>query len=891
MTDATGSATFSNLAEQPYDIDVSASGAASQFRRVELSAASVTSTFALGQGCVVQGLVTDQTGRSVTDALVACVDRSTGRSYATFTSANGRYAIDWLPAGAFDLWVASPSLTPVKVTDVITIVGVPRSVNVSLPTAGAVLEGRVVNAAGQGLPAASVQVLTETGQLLRSTLADASGHYELGALPAGVALTVRASTDGAADAEAIVVLSGTESTTRDFTVSVPAAIALGADATTALAQSEAQIRAGLLAYGLAAAADESNRSVELQGIRDRFNAWWNSTSDFWTSFPKPTRSSEDTPEWRTGFRNYASVNSKCPHYSRYQSVLRETESSLRQVEQNFQSWVSAHEALKESNKANLGLAAAQATKMAAKLAAFAVTLEGAAAALSGYGVVAGDAAIAEYAASVISLLQNATVNTINALQDDNFDRTSAGIESMLDLATDLRDKVGGTPFWGPIWLVVSSIKDLAEAWTDTKQSLQDHYNLISIYRNSRNAYIAALVRHWVNLNTLQAIVSLPCPDKPNNPPPPGPGQPGTQSSTSGIGSYDPNDKLTVGFGSQGFVASGAWLVYTIRFENKTNATAPAQRVVVTDRLDPKLDWSTFELMNLGFNLVEVGVPPGLSRYSTTTSVATDPDNDVDVQASLDPDTGVIQWIIESIDPITEMPPEDPFAGFLPPNDSLRRGEGYVSYGIRARADSGGSSIVITNMARIVFDVNPPIDTPMVTNTVDLAAPVSTVEPLPAVSAPSFEVRWNGSDNLGGSGLRAFDIYVSRDGGPYAYWILGTTNTSRIFSGEANVSYAFFSIATDAVGNREAPPVSADATTRTTDQEPPLTGPELSWSATGNTISIYWPASMTGYQLESTLNPADHSSWTPVPNPVVVIGNQNSVTYGLTGQYRFFRLRK
>lgn len=52
---------------------------------------------------------------------------------------------------------------------------------------------------------------------------------------------------------------------------------------------------------------------------------------------------------------------------------------------------------------------------------------------------------------------------------------------------------------------------------------------------------------------------------------------------------DPNE-LTgpAGYGSNNFVRADSLLPYTIHFENETNATAPAQRVVITDRLTNRL---------------------------------------------------------------------------------------------------------------------------------------------------------------------------------------------------------------------------------------------------------------------------------------------------------------
>ncbi len=887
LTDKSGLATFTNLTEQAYDADVSMPGLAGQSMRVSLTGASATLSFEMSEGCVIKGLVTDSRGQPVSDALVSCVNPSTGQTFSAFSGPDGRYALTTMPAGMFDLWIAHPSLTAVRVPDAVALAQLPRTVNAVLPDEGSLLKGRVVGPGAQALPGARVSVLNENSHVLAVTLSDAAGRYELRNLPSGLPLTIQVSADGQTDtAQAFNTSTGD---TLDFTLSAPQAIALGATAEGIRSLSLARLTGSPLTLAFATATHQhagSSAAVQLQGISDRFKNWWNSTGDFWTTFSRPARSSEDSPEWRNGFRSYPAVDPKCPGYARYQAGLRDTEASLKQVERSFDAWVSAHQALKESNKANLGLAAAQATKLAAKLAAFAVTLEGAAAALGSYGVVAGEATLVEYAGSAIAILQNALVNTINALQDDNFDRTSAGIESMLDVASDLRDKVGGSPFWGPIWLVVSSIKDLAETWTDTRDSLRDHYNLINIYRSSRDAYFAALGRHWYNLNTLQAITMAPCPEnKPPGPRPPVAGIPGGRGSTSGIGSYDPNDKLTVGYGSQGFVTSGAWLLYTIRFENKTNATAAAQVVTVTDALDPRLDWSTFELMNIGFNLVEVAVPPALSHYTTRTMVATDPSNDVEVQASFNPDTGVATWMIQSMDPVTDWPPEDPLAGFLPPNDPQHRGEGYVSYRIRTPSGSP-SGVIITNAARIVFDVNAPIDTPIVTNIIDTAAPSSSVQALPAASPSVFEVRWSGSDAAGGSGVTAFDIYVSQNGQPYEPWLIGTPATRMIFSGEPEATYAFFSIATDGVGNRELAPTTSDAATRTTAT---LEEPELAWAVTPTSLILTWPTTVTGCVLESTTDLS--SGWTQSQHPVVVVENQNTVTYGLTEPQRFFRLRR
>jgi hypothetical protein len=91
-------------------------------------------------------------------------------------------------------------------------------------------------------------------------------------------------------------------------------------------------------------------------------------------------------------------------------------------------------------------------------------------------------------------------------------------------------------------------------------------------------------------------------------------------------------------------------------------------------------------------------------------------------------------------------------------------------------------------------------------------PTSSVGALPAFSPPSFTVSWSGQDNPGGSGVAAFDVYVSDDGGPFVPFLTGTTSTSAVFHGLRGHQYGFYSVAIDGIGNRETPPTQAEATT-------------------------------------------------------------------------------
>src|SRR5207249_4698997 len=81
---------------------------------------------------------------------------------------------------------------------------------------------------------------------------------------------------------------------------------------------------------------------------------------------------------------------------------------------------------------------------------------------------------------------------------------------------------------------------------------------------------------------------------------------------------DPNLKIGPnGYGLAHFVRADSLLPYTIHFENETNATAPAQRVVISDRLTNRLDWTTFELTEIAFGDQFIAVPPHTQHFEKT----------------------------------------------------------------------------------------------------------------------------------------------------------------------------------------------------------------------------------------------------------------------------------
>ena len=281
-----------------------------------------------------------------------------------------------------------------------------------------------------------------------------------------------------------------------------------------------------------------------------------------------------------------------------------------------------------------------------------------------------------------------------------------------------------------------------------------------------------------------------------------------------VGSVDPNEKQSLGFGANGFVMGGDALNYTIFFENAPSlgATAPVQELLITDTLSTNLDWTTFELTGIGFGAEVVPVPAGHQNYRITANIAGSP-YPVQVEASLDPATGLVRWYVASRDVITQDLPADPLAGFLPVNDGTGRGEGYVSFRIRPKATLADGT-AISNQATITFDptygVNPPIVTNWVTNTLDLTPPASRAQSLGTTSPATFTVTWAGNDS--GAKVAYYDVYVSVNGGTFSLWQTHTANTSASFTGTEGSTYSFYSVATDNVGHREAKTAQGETST-------------------------------------------------------------------------------
>ena len=150
--------------------------------------------------------------------------------------------------------------------------------------------------------------------------------------------------------------------------------------------------------------------------------------------------------------------------------------------------------------------------------------------------------------------------------------------------------------------------------------------------------------------------------------------------TEGIGAIvncalDPNDKLVTpeGYGPAGAVdIDTEWLTYTVRFQNTGNDTAFT--VVLRDTLDADLDWASMQILAASHDLTQIMVDEGgLATFR--------------FDQILLPDSNV--------------------------NEPLSHG--FVKYRI-APVDGAPDGTVIDNSAAIYFDLNAPVITNMVMNT-------------------------------------------------------------------------------------------------------------------------------------------------------------------------------
>ncbi|MBN1676395.1 MAG: carboxypeptidase regulatory-like domain-containing protein, partial [Kiritimatiellae bacterium] len=873
--DASGYAVIRDLPPGDYRLEIWARELCPFQDTISIGTTNATISAWMDAGRTVEGTVRDESGVSIAGATLTFTDTATTMVFRAASDADGNYAVSMLPPAEYSVLAVDGLHQPERLSGVSTFGELSRTLDVTLDSylAGAAT-GTVTDGAGNPVFGASVTATDSALVPLGTALTGPDGQYVLGGLPVErVLLAAQGYTEDGLMFQTLTPSAGVTSTV-DFALGNAVASAVrpagsggggagpggaatgGAPTPGAPDPVAPQMNGGSYGsyYSHPATYCPSGYNLDVMpppGTQFqqygppnygtvpvqkpsgfRLPSWCRSGK-----VPPPARLTKDTDAWRGSYlKTWNSDRYDCSGWVSAWDRAHRTRCAL---ESAWDGWNLSYKQMQQIGFANTGLATTKGLLVGAKAWLALASLfngSGAGAAIEQAGL-AGHAAI--WAEAGIDIVISATETIANRLAEGKWGEAQEIRDSIIgpilsgsyeeivqqianndtaimkyidpDNAAKMAEAYGAG-FKMPMKILgaLGPITDFMKFYDEQQKLFEESFDAHKGYEQGQDLYSQALGEYDRALADLKNKITESNNQPENSDLPDDPEEEDDDDVPTST-SHDPNDKLTVGVGPQGYIAPDALLFYTIRFENVSNATASAQQVVVTDQLPPELDWSTVELGDVGFNNTDVSVGAGLSRFETSASVATDP-NPVQATGALDPDTGLLTWIIRSVDPVTGDLPEDPLAGFLPPNTNPPCGEGYVTFSARMATNVTAGTLV-TNWARIVFDYNPPIDTPVVTNTVDTGSPSSAVTGLPGVVPLRFNVAWSGQDEPGGSGIAAYDIYVSTNNAAYTAWLRHTTSAGAAFTGQAGVTYRFYSVAIDGTGQREAPPSAADAVTR------------------------------------------------------------------------------
>jgi hypothetical protein len=207
------------------------------------------------------------------------------------------------------------------------------------------------------------------------------------------------------------------------------------------------------------------------------------------------------------------------------------------------------------------------------------------------------------------------------------------------------------------------------------------------------------------------------------------------------------------------------MFYTIFFENKKEATAPAYQIIIYDTLDQNVfDINTVEFKEMSHS---IGIA---SRQGN-----------------------VLKWEFTGIE--------------LPPNVNPPEGEGWVKFVVHPK-DNLPTGTQLTNRAVIKFDLNPWLATNTFVNTLDYDPPVSTPTSLVSLSGiQGVALSWDVNDGSG-SGIKNSSIFMATNDGPFTLAAVSDSSSAIIpIEWTPDVTYKFYVLSQDNVGNAETTPIN------------------------------------------------------------------------------------
>ncbi len=783
FADSDGIISLPNLASGNYTVYISATGTAPQRIAVAASASPGTLEVNLTAGRAVTGVVKDSTGNLLSDVSVRAWDPVTKTSHYATTNAIGQYVFDSLPEGTLSLVAYGSDLIPVVVSGINTANSYSVNLPITIPSTGTPVSG-IVSASSTPIDGAHVSLVGPDGSSFFSVWSSENGSYTIPALAAGN-YTLQVESNGYAPVQQSLAVPTAGVVNLPLAAPVAAAIDAGLD-----------IRVPL-----------KTKTAAKTTVRDIINSFgYNLDEAFYPQRIRPLG-------WEYEWIN-VKPSKPCDAFRRAQEACNFTDDLVYNA---YTAWLDAKSGQRGEKWNDILKLSANVAKIAGDIASTVLSL---------MKIPTSPEMFSKEEWAELGPLVTFGIDTLNNARDAFFsgDFSKGGTNLAFALGKLTESKVVNIfkkrgvnlaekiPFVGQLVKICKIVKDSYEKYQEVKKEYAVYQGMVKTLYEAYRSYRVAIRLHEDNYKYLLAAANW-CQNKPHPgglPPTPPWTRNGGGGSNQIKGAVDPNEKITIGYGSAGWIVGNTLIPYTILFENKPDASAAAQLVTVTDQLDTThLDLSTFELQSIGFNGLTIDVPPGLQEFTTEVNVDTDP-NPVRVTAKLDPETGIVSWAMESFDAQTGELPADPLAGFLPPNDAEHRGEGFVKYSIRLKPNLPTGTQIL-NKASIVFDVNDAIITNEVINSVDIVAPTSSVNTLETFSLPEFTLSWSGTDE--GSGISLYDVYVSENNGAPTLWAAGTALTSSAFTGSRGSTYAFYAVATDNVGWTQSIPASHQALTK------------------------------------------------------------------------------
>lgn len=284
----------------------------------------------------------------------------------------------------------------------------------------------------------------------------------------------------------------------------------------------------------------------------------------------------------------------------------------------------------------------------------------------------------------------------------------------------------------------------------------------------------------------------------------------TNMNVRAVTSLDPNEKAGPGgIADNNYIRKLPLIDYTIYFENKDTAKAPAQEIKIIDSLDTNV----FDIRESNFKSftiadTTINVLAGLKEFTVDLDMRPEMDMVTRATGNIDTVSSIISWFFKALNPETMDDNENPDLGVLLPNIISPKGEGNVTFNVGLKPEKGNNDI-IKNKAVITFDYNAAIETNEYFNTIDSEKPQSSILPLASQSSDEINLEIQGSDN--GSGIEYYTVFASVNDSDYVPVVITSTSQAK-FIPDKGTNFKLYSVATDKLGNTEDAPLSADTET-------------------------------------------------------------------------------